>query len=62
MTLWTAEELSERWQVPTSQVYRLVRNGQVPCVRLGRYVRFSPAAIEAFERGDNNTTNKEKAA
>jgi len=59
--LLTAEQLAERWQVPTSQVYRLVRNGQVPCVRLGRYVRFNPAAIEAFERGDT-TPNKEKAA
>jgi len=52
--LLTAEELSARWKVPTSQVYRLVRNGQIPCVRLGRYVRFNPAVIERFERGETN--------
>ena len=57
--LLTAEQLADRWQVATSHVYRLTREGQIPSVKLGRYVRFSPAAIEAFERGD--TTTKEAA-
>jgi excisionase family DNA binding protein len=47
--LLTADELAARWQVPKSQVYRLARDGQVPAVRLGRYVRFRLDAIEAFE-------------
>jgi len=58
--LWTAEQLAARWQVATSHVYRLTREGQIPSVKLGRYYRYHPAAIEAFERGD--TTTKEKAA
>jgi len=58
--LLTAEQLAERWQVPTSQVWRLARTDAIPTVRLGRYVRFNPAAIEAFESG--TTTTKEKAA
>lgn len=49
--LLTAEQLAERWQVQPSHIYRLAREGQVPVVRLGRYVRFNPAAIEAFENG-----------
>jgi len=57
--LWTAEQLGERFQVPVSQIYRLTRDGTLPAVRLGRYYRYSPAAIEAFERGD--TTTKEAA-
>lgn len=49
--LLTAEELAARWKVPTSQVYRQAREGNVPTVRIGRYYRFSIVAIEAYERG-----------
>ena len=49
--LLTAEELATRWQVPTGHVYRLAREGKVPCVPLGRYRRFRLAAIEEFEEG-----------
>ena len=38
--LLTAEQLAERWQVETSQVYRLTRSGAVPAVKLGRYYRY----------------------
>jgi hypothetical protein len=31
-------------------VYALVRERGVPCVRIGRYVRFRLPAIEAWER------------
>ena len=56
--LLTAEQLAERWQIPLSQVYRLTREDRIPAVKLGRYYRYAPAAIEAFENG----TTKEKAA
>jgi excisionase family DNA binding protein len=54
----TADELSSRWQVPKSHVYRLAREGRIPVVVLGRYYRFNPAAIEAFERGEWTTTRE----
>lgn len=57
--LLTAEQLADRFQVPVSQIYRLTRDGTLPAVRLGRYYRYSPAAIEQFENGI--TTTKEKA-
>lgn len=47
--LLVASELAERWQVPTTQVYRLAREGQIPTVRIGRYRRFRLDHIEAFE-------------
>ncbi len=50
--LLTAEQLSERWQVPKSHVYHLTRSGQVPAVKLGRYYRYRLDAIEAFELGE----------
>lgn len=48
--LLTADEVAERWQVRTKQVYALVNRGEVPCVRIGRYRRFRVQAIEAWER------------
>lgn len=47
--LLTPEQIAERWSVPKSHVYRLAREGRIPSVRLGKYVRFRLAAIEAFE-------------
>lgn len=47
--LLTAEQLAERWQVPTSHVYRLARDGVLPVVRLGRYYRFRRDEIEQWE-------------
>lgn len=49
MKLLVAAELAERWQVPTSQVYGLAREGKIPTVRIGRYRRFRLDHIEAFE-------------
>jgi excisionase family DNA binding protein len=48
--LLTAEQLSDRWQVPKSHVYRLAREGHIPTVRLGRYRRFRLDEIERHER------------
>jgi excisionase family DNA binding protein len=50
--LLTADELSQRWQVPKSHVYRLARERAIPVVKLGRYYRFRLEAIEQFERGE----------
>lgn len=51
--LLTAEQLADRWQVKTSQVYRLTREGEIPSVKLGRYYRYRLDAIERFERGED---------
>jgi excisionase family DNA binding protein len=47
--LLTADDLAARWQVPKSHVYRLTREGKLPCVALGRYRRYVTTAVEAFE-------------
>jgi excisionase family DNA binding protein len=53
--LLTAEQLAERWQVPTSHVYRLAREGRIPCVPgLGKYRRFRLDVIERFELGEES--------
>jgi len=49
--LLKAGEVAERWKATPAQVYRLAREGQLPCVRLGaNTVRFRLDAIEEFER------------
>lgn len=65
--LLTAEELAVRWQIPKSHVYRLARDGRLPVVALGRYKRFTLAAIEHFETiggttDDTRTTTGRTAA
>jgi len=50
MTLLTVEDLARRWQVTKAHVHRLAREGKIPTVRVGRYQRFHPEAIEQWER------------
>jgi excisionase family DNA binding protein len=52
--LLTAEQLSDRWQVPKSHVYRLTREAVIPAVKLGRYYRYRRDAIERFELGESD--------
>jgi excisionase family DNA binding protein len=44
------EQVAARWGVPVSHVWRLAREGKVPHVKLGRYVRFHPDALDEWER------------
>jgi excisionase family DNA binding protein len=53
--LLTADELGERWQVRPQHVYTLARDGDLPHVRIGRYVRFRLEAIETWEREQEAT-------
>jgi excisionase family DNA binding protein len=56
--LLTAEQLAERWQVKVSYVYAKTRSGEIPRVPLpGRYYRYREDVIEAFERGELDSTN-----
>lgn len=43
--LLDAAEVAEMLHVPTSWVYAAARNGTLPSVALGRYVRFDAAEI-----------------
>ena len=46
--LLTADDVAELLAVPVSWVRESTRSGAMPCVRLGRYVRFERAAMEAW--------------
>jgi excisionase family DNA binding protein len=45
--LLTAEELADRLRVALSWVYEASRRGDLPTVRIGRYIRFRLSAVLA---------------
>jgi excisionase family DNA binding protein len=49
--LLTAEDVAELLSVPVSWVRESSRSGAIPCVRLGRYVRFVEADVIAWLEG-----------
>lgn len=42
----TIEELSVYLKIPKSTLYKLVREGKVPCQKIGRHWRFRKGAID----------------
>ena len=49
----TADELARVFSVSKLLIYKLARNGTLPCFRLGTAVRFDPRAVATYlrERG-----------
>ena len=41
-------EAAERLAVPPSWIYRWSREGKLPSIRLGKYIRFDPAKLERW--------------
>ena len=50
--LLTAKQAGERWNIPASKIKAMARQGQLPCVRLGHYIRFSPTDLARFIEGN----------
>lgn len=48
LPLLNAEAVAERLSVPKTWVYRAGREGIIPCVRMGRYMRFRREDVERF--------------
>jgi excisionase family DNA binding protein len=51
----TADELAHVFSVPKSFFYELARRKRIPCIRLGRYVRFDRGAVEQALAEDAKT-------
>jgi len=47
-SFYTVKTLAERLAVKPLTIYRLVDQGKLPAVRIGRSIRFDPDAIAAF--------------
>jgi excisionase family DNA binding protein len=46
--LLTVPEVAKRLKLAPGFVYELCRNGKLPAIRTGKYVRVAPAAVEEF--------------
>jgi excisionase family DNA binding protein len=46
--LLTVHDVSRRWQVPVSWAYLKAETGELPHVKLGRYLRFRAEDIETY--------------
>jgi excisionase family DNA binding protein len=47
----TIEELALYLKIPKSTLYKLVREGAVPCQKLGKHWRFHKDAIDEWMKG-----------
>jgi excisionase family DNA binding protein len=45
---YTVRSLAERLALKPLTVYRLVKQGKLPAVKIGKSIRFDPRAVEAF--------------
>lgn len=48
MKLLTVEEIAELFQTSTSTIYRWVHKREIPFVKLGGKLRFSPDTIQEY--------------
>lgn len=48
--LMDVRELSQALNVPVSWLYQRTRLGTIPCIRIGKYVRFDPQEVIGFLR------------
>jgi len=46
--LLDAKQAAKRWSVPESWIRDMARRGELPCVRLGRYLRFKFEDLDQF--------------
>ncbi len=53
--LWLAREVAKFTKLSERTVFTLTQDGVIPCIRLGRSVRYRPAAVlealQKLERG-----------
>ena len=63
MRLLTAKETAEILQVTQPRVYELARSGLLPCVRMGRQIRFDQEKLREWAaRGGSVEANKSEAS
>ena len=57
--LLSAKTVAEQWDVPVSKIQDMARRGELPCVRLGHYVRFRPADLDQWVKDRSRGQSKD---
>ena len=47
-TLYTVEEVAEKLRVDKKGVYRLVKDGDIKSIKIGRVIRITETALQKF--------------
>jgi excisionase family DNA binding protein len=55
--LWTTKEVAAFLRVSRSWVYHQAEAGLIPCLRVGSLLRYEPAAVRRFARGEWKPAN-----
>ena len=50
MNLWTTEEACQELRISKTQLYRLVKSGDIPFLRIGKGLRFESREVLAHMR------------
>lgn len=50
--LWDVRDVAAYYKASRSWVYQQAESGTLPCLRVGGLLRFDPAAVKAFARGE----------
>jgi excisionase family DNA binding protein len=56
----TAEDLAQRLGISRSDIYEQVKRGTLPCLKIGRRVRFRLQDVERWEASHLQTTPQAK--
>ncbi len=48
MNLITVDELASMLQVPKSWIYDRTRDGRIPCIKVGKYIRFDLNEVKSW--------------
>jgi excisionase family DNA binding protein len=56
--LWTCREAAAALNVSERTLWKLTNEGDIPCVRIGRAVRYDPADIRAWIDAQKNIAQR----
>lgn len=59
MGLLKANEVAQILRVKTARVYELARIGLIPCIHMGRQVRFDEAALKEWMAGGGSVEKRQ---
>ncbi|MGH2850132.1 MAG: helix-turn-helix domain-containing protein [Solirubrobacteraceae bacterium] len=60
--LLTCDDAAELLRVRVSWVYEAVRDGRLPCIRVGRHIRFTRSMLERWLAGHVDSLDTRAAA